>query len=263
MTVRRFLKAGASLLALVSLLGGSAVAQASDDLATILGSKVVRVGAVSAAPWYLKDLRSNQWTGLVPDLVQAVFQGSGVSIDYVDTQWGTAVAGLQSDRFDLLGGFNKTPERAKAVDFSRPIGSHRMGVLTLEQDTSRYQSWDSINQASIRLAAIDGSAAATLLQPRLDKTQWVIVPSSDAMQLEVESGRANAFLTNDIQMAQYVAKRGRGHIIYPLPVQSQATNFGLRKDREAFRAWLDKRLDELDKNGTLARIWAHYVPTGK
>jgi polar amino acid transport system substrate-binding protein len=263
MNSRTVFRRWGTLLTLVGAALGSAQVYAADSLRAILGSDVVRVGAVSAPPWYQKDLRTNQWTGLVPELVQAIFQPAGVRIEYVDTEWGTAVAGLQSDRFDLLGGFNRTPERAKAIDFTRPIGAHRMGVLTLDNDTARYQTWDSINNPSIRLAAVDGSAAAMLLQPRLQRTQWVIVPGSDAMQLEVESGRANALLTNDIQMAQYIAKRGRGHMIFPTPVQSQPTNIGLRKDRDALREWIDQRLDVLDKDGTLARIWARYVPTAK
>lgn len=241
----------------------AAPALAADDLQDILGRAVVRIGAVSAPPWYQKDLHTNAWTGLVPDLAQAIFQPSGIAIEYVDTQWGTAAAGLQADRFDLLGGFNKTPERAQAVDFTRPIGAHKMGVLTLEDDLSRYRTWDSLNDPAIRLAAIDGSAAATLLQPTLTRTQWVIVPNSEAMQLEVESGRANAFLTNDIQMALYIERRGRGHAVFPQPVQSQPTHIGLAKNREALRHWLDKRLEALDEDGTLDRIWAKYVPAPK
>lgn len=260
MTMRGVLRRWTTILMLAGGLALGAGARAADDaLQAILGGKTVRVGAVSAPPWYQKDLRTHEWTGLVPELAQAIFGPAGVAIEYVDTQWGTAVAGLQSDRFDLLGGFNRTPERAKAVDFTRPIGAHRMGVLTLEDDTARYQTWDGIDQPTVRLAAIDGSAAVTLLQPRLRRAQWVIVPNSEAMQLEVESGRANAMLTNDIQMGQYVARRGRGHIVFPAPVQSQATHIGLRQDRQALRAWLDQRLDALERDGTLERIWAKYV----
>ncbi|NDL62011.1 substrate-binding periplasmic protein [Acerihabitans arboris] len=248
----------ASTLALGMLFGLTSMCAAA-SLQDILGGKVVRIGAVNAPPWYQKDLRTNEWTGLVPDIAQALFQSTGVNIEYIDTQWGTAVAGLQSDRFDLLGGFNNTPERAKAIDFTRPMGAHKIGILTLANDAGRYATWDAVNSASVKLAAIDGSAAVTLLQPRLVKTQWVIVPTSDAMQLELESGRANALLTNDIQMSQYIAKRGRGTMIIPTPVQEQPTNIGLRKDRAALREWLDQRLDSLEKDGTLDRIWSKYI----
>ena len=240
----------------VASLGSAQAAQPADAL----GSHTLRVGAVNAAPWYQKDLLSNQWTGLVPDIVQAILKGTDVQVEYVDTQWGTAVAGLQSNRFDLLGGFNNTPERAKAVDFTRPMGAHKIGVLTLEKDASRYATWDGIDSAGVKLSAIDGSAAANLLQPKLTHAQWVIVPNNDALQLEVESGRADAMLTNDVQMALYIAKRGHGIMVIPTPVQEQPTNMGLRKDRPELRAWLDQRLEDLEKDGTLARIWAKHVP---
>ncbi len=228
-------------------------AQAGEEINTILPDHVIRVGAVNAPPWYQKDLLTNQWTGLVPDVVQAIFKNTDIKIEYVDTQWGTAVAGLQSNRFDILGGFNNTPERAKAVDFTRPMGSHQMGVLTLEKETQKYQRWDTINTSQTRLSAIDGSAAVTLLQPQLDKAQWIIVPDSDNMQLQMESGRADAIVTNDIQMAQYIQKRHQGTMIIPQPVKEQATNMGLRKERPELQAWLNGRLEQLDKDGTLKK----------
>lgn len=266
MKVQAGFKRWSSILMLLGsmALGTTATATAAEPaLPQILGGETVRIGAVPAPPWYQKDLITNQWAGLVPDIAQALFADTGVRIEYVDTQWGTAVAGLQSDRFDLLGGFNKTPERARAADFTRPIGSHRIGILTIEGDPARYRTWKDIDSSDIRLAAIDGSAAATLLQPELPRTQWVIVPGSDAMQLEVESGRADALLSNDIQMSQYILKRGRGHMVFPEPIQSQPTNIGLRKDRDDLRQWLDQRLEALDRDGTLDRIWSKYVLPAK
>ncbi|ATA24571.1 amino acid ABC transporter substrate-binding protein [Brenneria goodwinii] len=248
-----------ALLLIPGIFLTQAPAQAEDNINAILPDHVVRVGAVNAPPWYQKDLLTNQWTGLVPDVVQAIFKDTDIKIEYVDTQWGTAVAGLQSNRFDILGGFNNTPERAKAVDFTRPMGSHQMGVLTLEKDAKKYEAWATINNPQTRLAAIDGSAAVTLLQPQLDKAQWIIVPDSDNMQLQMESGRADAIVTNDIQMSQYIQKRHQGTMIIPQPVKEQATNMGLRKDRPQLQAWLDGRLEQLDKDGTLKNIWHKYT----
>lgn len=249
-----------AILAGSSALAAAAPATSQEDIKNILGGDTVRVGAVSAPPWYDKDLRTNAWQGLVPEIAEAIFEPYGIKIEYVDTQWGTAAAGLQSGRFDLLGGFNKTPERAKAADFTRAIGAHKMGVLTLGDDLSRYQTWEQINDPKVKLAAIDGSAVATLLKPVLTESQWVVVPNSEAMQLEVESGRADAFLSNDVQMALYVNKRGRGHYVFPTPIQAQDTNIGIRQDRPEFREWLNERLDTLDNDGTLKRIWDKHVP---
>lgn len=139
------------------------------------------------------------------------------------------------------------------------MGAHQMGVLTLEKDTKKYQNWSTINNPQTKLAAIDGSAAVTLLQPQLDKAQWIIVPDSDNMQLQMESGRADAIVTNDIQMSQYIQKRHQGIMVIPEPVKEQATNIGLRQNRPQLQAWLDGRLEQLDKDGTLKAIWQKYT----
>ncbi|WP_159180156.1 substrate-binding periplasmic protein, partial [Klebsiella pneumoniae] len=91
----------------------------------------------------------------------------------------------------------------------------------------------------------------------------IIVPDSDNMQLQMESGRADAIVTNDIQMAQHIQKRHQGTMIIPQPVKEQATNMGLRKERPELQAWLNGRLEQLDKDGTLKKIWQKYTHPAK
>lgn len=254
-----FLKLALAAAALA--LTGLAAAQPS-DYARIMETKLVRIGAVSAPPWYNKDLMTNRWVGLVPDVMEKIFAKAGVKIEYVDTQWGTAVAGLQSNRFDLLGAYNETPERAKAIDFTRPIGSLKMAVLTHGADPSKYATWAQINTPSVRLSAIDGAGATVLLKPVLTNTNWVFAQSSDAMFLELESGRADALITSDVQITQYLLQRRKGTMVVPTPVYSQPTNIALRKNADELKAFLNKSLDELAASGALDQIWAKYVEGG-
>ncbi|MEC5407594.1 transporter substrate-binding domain-containing protein [Paraburkholderia sp. MPAMCS5] len=247
----------AGLLQLQSI--APAYAQAKTDLQSILDSKTVRVGAVEATPWYSKDLLTNKWVGIVPDIMEAMFEKKGIKVEYVDTQWGTAVAGLQSGRFDLLGAYNETPERAKAIDFSKPIGALHMAVLTFG-DPKNYATWDQVNNPSVKLGAIDGAGATRLLQPILTKTTWVVNSTSDAMFLGLESNRADAIVTSDIQISQFIQKRHKGTMVIPTPLYSQPTNIGLRKSSDAaLKQWLDNSLDQMRKDGSLDRIWSKYV----
>jgi polar amino acid transport system substrate-binding protein len=243
-----------------ALCGGTAMAQDKSDLQTILDAKEVKVGAVSAPPYYTKDLITNQWVGLVPDIMAKIFGPLGIKVDYVDTQWGTAVAGLQSNRFDLMGAYNETPERAKAVDFTKPIGALKMAVLVFGNDISKYATWDGMNVPSVRLSAVDGAGATRLLQPLIPKATWIVDPTSDAMYLELESGRADALVTSDVQITQYLQQRHKGTLIVPTPVYSQPTNIALRKNADpVLRAWLDQAIDKMQKDGSMDAIWAKYV----
>jgi polar amino acid transport system substrate-binding protein len=249
----------------VTTLGLSAAGfAASSDLATIQEKKEVRVGAVEAAPWYTKDLLSNEWKGLVPDVMEAVFAGSGIQITYVDTQWGTAVAGLQSDRFDLLGAYNATPERRKAIDFTDSMGELKFAVLSLKKPAPNFSTWALVDTSSMHLAAVDGAGATVALQPLLTQLQWVLLPTSDAMFMQLESARADALVTSDIQIAQYLERRHQGQMSIPTPVRTQSTNIGLRQSQDPkLREWLDGRLAKLKADGTLDRIWSKYTTSAK
>ena len=52
-------------------------------------------------------------------------------------------------------------------------------------------------------------------------------------------------------------------MIIPQPIKEQATNMGLRKDRPELQAWLNGRLEQLDKDGTLKKIWQKYTHPAK
>lgn len=260
--VCRFLPAALVVAASVVVAAPVAQAQSVNEYQKIVDAKVVRVGAVQAPPWYDKDLASGAWKGLVPDVMEAMFAKIGVKVDYVETQWGTAVAGLQSDRFDLLGAYNATPEREKAIDFTKPMGELKFAILTLKGPAEAYATWEKIDSPSIRLAAIDGAGATRALQPLMPKTNWSVVQSSDNMYLELQSGRADALVTSDVQIGQYLKARKNGIMVIPTPVRAQPTNIGLRKsDDKTLVNWLNGQLDQLRADGTLDKIWATYVPT--
>lgn len=253
---------GAFLLA-ASIIGavGTSMADDNTELKTIMDSHLIRVGAVDAPPWYSKDLKTNQWKGIVPEIMARIFARYDVKVEYVDTQWGTAVAGLQSGRFDLLGAYNETPERAKVIDFTQPIGALRMAVLTFD-DPQHYATWSQINSKSVRLGAIDGAGATRLLQPVLPESTWVVNSTSDAMFLELESRRVNAVVTSDVQISLYYKQRGKGTMVLPSPIYSQSTNIGLRKGNdESLKTWLNSQISEMKADGSLDQIWSKYVIT--
>lgn len=245
------------------LLPRGALAASDSEYDKMMAAKSIRAGAVEAKPWFTQDFASGKWQGLVPDILAAICAPDGIEVDYVDTQWGTAVAGLQSGRFDLMGAYNSTPERAQAIDFTQAIGGLRLSVLTLKGKAADFASWDKIDDPALKLAVIDGSGAARILEPKLTRVSWVAVASSDEMFLELESGRVDAIVTSDAQIADYIAGRGRGQMIVPTPVERQPTNIGLRKSADhKLLDWLNQRIAALEADGSMDRIWAKYTSVG-
>src|SRR5690606_5299857 len=85
---------------------------------TIMETKKVRAGCVNGEPFGFKDPATGEWKGIVPAFAALVAQELEVDWECVETTWGNAIAGLQADQFDFVGGLDATPQRALAIDFA-------------------------------------------------------------------------------------------------------------------------------------------------
>jgi len=236
-------------------------AQEKGDLDRIVGSKVVRVGAIEAYPYYRKDLATDTWTGIIPDLTRLMFGSIGVKVEFVPTEWGTAAAGLQSNKFDLVGGFNATPQRALAVGFSQAIADSRIGLVGLTDKVKTLTSWDAVNQPAVRIAAVDGASTTRAAQEFLSKATWTLVKSTDAMILEMETGRADVILSNEPTLALFLQAKKKGTIVIPGPVRAQPINFGMRKEAKDLQEWVNIALEYYKTSGAVTEIWNKYLGT--
>jgi polar amino acid transport system substrate-binding protein len=251
---------------LAALCGGiaairSARAQgaAETDLQRIVRTKKVRVGAVEAAPWYIRDLKTDKWTGVVPEQVELLFGTIGVEVEYVPTQWGTAVAGLQSDKFDVMGAYVANPQRALAVDFTSSTYDGLNGLVTLKPLAADV-TWASLNVPETKVAGVTGAGSTVAIQRLIPKASWTLVQSNDAMMLELDSGRVEMIATNEATMLDYIAKRRRGTAVYPTPKIITGANFAVRKtpDRDLLN-WLNTSLEYFRQTGMLETINEKYL----
>ncbi|MDJ0391047.1 transporter substrate-binding domain-containing protein [Roseomonas sp. E05] len=232
-----------------------APASGETELQRIVRTKLVRVGAVEAAPWYMRDLRSDKWIGVVPEQVELIFGSIGVKVEYVPTQWGSAVAGLQSDKFDIMGAFVANPQRALVVDFTTSPYDGRNGLVVLKGEVPDGAPWSSLNKPETKVAGVDGAGSTTAIQRLIPAATWTMVQSNDALMLELDSGRVDMIASNEPTLRSYVEKRRRGKMVMPTPLITTGSNFAMRKsvDGELLR-WMDTALDYFRKSGQLQMI---------
>ncbi len=237
-----------------------AKAQEQTDLQRIIENKVVRIGAPIADPYYIQEPGSDEWTGVVPDVARMIFGGIGVEVVFVPTEWGTAIAGLQADRFDLMGAFDATPERGLAVDFTEPMGSLDTGILTLAGDGAKYANWEDIAKSGARIATVDGASPLLAARTMLPDANWVLVPKWEDAFLQLESGRADIVLAAAITLARFVERRGKGEVVLPKPLVGVPTNFALKKSNPSeLKNWLDLTLAYYERRNQIAPIWRKYT----
>jgi polar amino acid transport system substrate-binding protein len=149
---KRLLIKALPLVGVTAALAASAPRQASAQQATdgstydeILKRGTLRLGVVNTEPWTFKDPTNAEggppsiagngvtWRGVGVAVAKIIGDALGVRVEPVETGWGTAVAGLQANQFDIMFALDGTPVRGIAAGTQRPRLAYAAGILRLRE----------------------------------------------------------------------------------------------------------------------------------
>jgi cyclohexadienyl dehydratase len=149
--VRSLLLAFATLLAALP-----AVAQSpsSDRLQQILDRGVLRVGTTMDTPVFsMRDPASGQLSGFDMDALGTLAPALGVKIEYVKMTFGSMLADLAADKFDLaMSGMGRTLERARVATFSKPYMRYGKLLMIRSADRERFRTLSDLDHPGIKIA---------------------------------------------------------------------------------------------------------------
>jgi polar amino acid transport system substrate-binding protein len=171
--------------------GGSDSSSASGSDASSGGT--LRVGTAASPPWVLFDTKKEQYFGPTVTLFEAIGKKLGKKIEYVNTSYATAIASLQTDKFDIIGlPLYPTPERKKAIDFIEWTQSGT--CFFVPKDNAKVTSVETLNADGVKIAARAGSAPATQIPKDYPKAKVYTIQTEGTQSpvQEVLSGRADA-----------------------------------------------------------------------
>lgn len=245
-------------LALVVVLSQATISLGAGRLAEIKQRGTVRLCAADW-PYLIKDPKSGQWAGWDADLAGMYASQLGVKVAWVDSSWGNIVPSLAANKCDLAwAALRSTPERAKVLDFSKPI--HKLGlVVVVRANDNRFKSYADLNKPGIvfsELADI-GEVAAKKYFPKAT----VRVIESDnvvAQSQEVISGRADANV-NDMLIARDLVQKKAGVKIVPGPVLEQSVvSLAVRKGDSEVLDSVNKFIATVFSDGTMKKLAQKY-----
>jgi polar amino acid transport system substrate-binding protein len=234
---------GAGLVALPSL------AWAEGTLGAVKKRGTLRVGVTQAPPWFSKDPKTGEWSsGVGIFMGRAMAQALGAKMETVEVSWGNSIAALEADKIDIMFTIDATPERRQAVDFpASPLLYYSLAVLA--RDDLPVKAWDDLDKAGLRIAVPQASSMDRFLSEHTAKADIQRFPDNAAAIAAFQSGRADAVCLFHPPLLAARQKLGRGKIVVPTPVQSQASSTALRKGDNEFVAWVDKQLAGYYRSG--------------
>ena len=138
-----------------------------------------------------RDLR-----GIDIDTAMALGDELGVKIRYVDSSFPELAENLLEDRCDIaMHAVGITPARQALLSFTNPYLRSDIYAVT-STNFSSIKTWADLDKTGKVIAVQVGTIMEPIMRQRLKYAQLMIVKLPMRREVEVESGRADAFMTD-------------------------------------------------------------------
>lgn len=247
----------ATLLGALLVLSQPVLAQVR-TLDAIVKSGSLRVGVNPNFPPMSSYGMTNQIEGFDIDVAGKIAEELNVKLQLVPTATAQRVAFLSSGRIDIaLGALTRTAARAKLIDFTAPLHTEAMSVLTT--DRSAATSWKDLDDPAVTLVNMRGNLSVELLKERLPKAKTLLVDGNADTVRALAQGRADAMVENiDFFMKftetyRNVKWRQLEDVIYV-----SYCGIGLARGNDDLRNFLNIVLFDLHSSGYVNERWEHW-----
>ena len=240
-----------TVLCAVLLVAGPAGPRAA-ALDRIRDAHKLVVGAlVDFLPFGLLD-QSGAPAGADIDFARMMGKALGVDVEIVQTTAPNRIPYLLSGKVDIaLGGMSITPERAKAIDFSRPYSAIELSVYApAGKPPSALNEMAGLSVSTGRGTVVD--TALTALVPRGTR---IVRFDDDASAVQAyRNGQVDAIGLASVFARELVKAGGFDGMEAKFPIRSFYVAAGFRKGDDDVRAWVDGFIAQSIENGQLNQL---------
>ncbi len=202
--MKPFLTACAAALVTASL-AVSATAQSA--LNEILDSGTLKVGTTGDwNPMSVRNPATNSYEGFDIDVMTKLAEDLGVEVEFVPTDWKTLVNGVVAGQYHMTGSASISPPRMKVAGFSESYIAVEIFPFTHADKAGEFDSYDSINQEGVTVATTLGTTFEALAREWFPNAEIKVVEAPARGYQEVIAGRADVFITSNIEGSTLVGK---------------------------------------------------------
>jgi polar amino acid transport system substrate-binding protein len=242
----------AHALLCVALVVLAAPAAAASGMARIKAAGVLRWGGDTQGgePYvYADPERPGQLRGFEVDLAEALGRELGVKAEFVQNDWANLVPSLERQTFDvIMNGLEVTEARVGRILFSRPYYVFAERLMARATDTALIADLASLKGR--RVGTLANSLGFEML--RKSQAQAVVYDGVEEPYLDLQRGRTDAVLLDDIIAARYGVPRRDLRVVGDLRDGYYA--LGVRPAEPDVRDALDIALGSITARGELRDI---------
>lgn len=200
--MRRLLARGLAAAALAAATLTALPAAAQSALQDVLNGGVLKVGTTGDwNPMSVRDPATNSYKGYDIDVMEALAADLGVKVEFVPTDWKTLVNGVVAGKYHLTGSASISPARMKVAGFSDSYLSVVILPFTTKDKADRFKDWPDIDKADVTVGTTLGTTFEKYSKDWFPNAKIKVVEAPAREFQEVVSGRADVFVTSNIEGA--------------------------------------------------------------
>jgi polar amino acid transport system substrate-binding protein len=207
----------------------------------------------SYQPYSWKDAEG-KWQGFVAEMARNVSGALRVEPEFVETTFQTVVLDLQSAKCHVFFGFNATPERALAIDFSGPLYTLGFAFVNGKDWKPPGPGWADFNSPNTKICYPIGTSMEQQAKRWAPKAHQVALRTTDECILALQSGRVDTFLTAFLDGLVTRRKNPNvGELMFPQPSYALPSYAGMRLDSDGrFQKFLQRWAEYNRANGNIS-----------
>jgi polar amino acid transport system substrate-binding protein len=232
-------------------------------LDTIKSTGKMMVGTSADYPPYESVDGSGNYVGFDIDLMTAIAEGMGVTLEWVDMPFDSLIAAVQENKIDLsISCFNYSEERDQQVDFSDAyytsedafiVGKDFTGTIAKPEDIVAFKI--GVQSGTVQ----DDWLTTTLVDTGLLKAENLSrYERVDQAALDLEAGRVDILMADYVPAKALVAQYAGFNIVLKATLSTGPLNIVLPNGDVALKAEIDKQIKALQASGKIDELAENY-----
>lgn len=199
-----------------------------------------------------RDPKTRGLVGIDIDLARALADELKVGLEFVDSSFASLIDDVSRNRCDIaMFAIGITPQRQKFLRFTKPHLASDIYAIT-RKGNRRIKGWDDIDTPGTVVAVAKGTLHEPVMREKLRYATLRVLDTPMAREQEVESGRADVFMT-DYPFSQRMLKTADwARLVKPTSTYHVTPYaWAMRQDDDAWYAYVDQFIDRMRKQGVL------------
>ena len=239
---------------------GSA-AESKADITTVTAGKLTMATNATFPPYEFHE--GDKIVGIDAEIAKAIADKLGLELVIEDVAFDSIIAGVQSGKYDIgCAGMTVTEDRLKSVHFTTSYATGIQSIIVKEG--SPIKTIDDLVKGKYKVGVQSGTTGDIYMsdaenggvgEDRIDRYN----NGNDAV-VALLAGKIDAICIDNEPAKAYVAAN-KGLSILETPFTEEKYAIAVSKNNEALLNAINNALDELIKDGTIAKIVEKYIPT--